>query len=141
MPKVAQTDDEIMRCFDVLSELRPQLQRDGFVGQVRQMASEGYRLAFLEAEGMVVTVAGYRIATNFYLGRHLYLDDLVTSSGARSAGYGREMLDWLEAQAEAAGCRFLDLDSGTQRDGAHRFYFAHGFSIYAYHFAKRLGGS
>jgi len=138
MVKTAQTDEEIARCFEVMAELRPHLQRDDFVPLVRRMASEGYRLAYIEADGRILSVAGFRLSTNFYLGRHLYIDDLVTASTARSGGYGAQLLDWLRGQARAAGCRFIDLDSGTQRGGAHRFYFAHGFTISAYHFVEPL---
>lgn len=138
MVKAAESDGEIARCFEVMSELRPHLQRDGFVPLVRQMAAEGYRLAYIEFEGRVTTVAGYRISTNLWLGRHLYVDDLVTAGVARSAGHGQEMLDWLRQEARAAGCRFIDLDSGVQRSGAHRFYFGHGFTILAYHFGEPL---
>ena len=138
MVKTAQTDEEIARCFEVMAELRPHLQRDDFVPLVRRMASEGYRLAYIEVDGRIVSVAGFRLSTNFYLGRHLYIDDLVTTSTARSGGYGSQLLDWLRRQATAAGCGFIDLDSGTQRGGAHKFYFAHGYRISAYHFVEPL---
>lgn len=141
MVRIAQTDDEIVRCFEVMAELRPHLERREFVGLVHEMASEGYRLAYLEAGGQVVTVAGYRVSTNLWLGRHLYVDDLVTAGDARSAGHGAQMLDWLRMQARAAGCRFFDLDSGTQRGGAHRFYFGKGLTISAFHFSEPLDAS
>lgn len=141
MVKTARTDEDIARCFEVMAELRPQLDREQFVPLVRQMATEGYCLAYIEAEGRVVTVAGYRISTNFYLGRHLYIDDLVTADTARSGGYGAQLLDWLRQQAKAAGCRCIDLDSGVQRGGAHKFYFAQGFSISAYHFVEAFDAS
>ncbi len=138
MPEIARTDAEIARCFDVMAELRPHLERAAFVDVVREMETAGYRLAWLEHEGSVVAVAGYRIATNLHLGRHLYLEDLVTAAAARSAGHGERLLAWLLDQAEAAGCRWFDLDSGVQRSGAHRFYFRHGFSIAGYRFRRAL---
>ena len=138
MPEVAQTDEEIAACFDVMSELRPHLRRDGFVALVRQMASEGYRLAYVRDGAEVVAVAGYRVSTNFFLGRHLYLDDLVTSSHRRSTGHGEELIRWLMQVAQENGCAVIDLESGTQRGRAHRFYFRHGFTIDSYHFSRRL---
>jgi ribosomal protein S18 acetylase RimI-like enzyme len=136
--KIAQTDQEIGRCYDTMSALRPHLRREEFVHQVRQMQVEGYQLAYIEHAGEVVSVAGYRISTNFYLGKHLYVDDLVTSEKARSNGHGERLLDWLRTQARDSGCRYIDLDSGTQRGGAHKFYFRHGFTILAYHFGEQL---
>jgi GNAT superfamily N-acetyltransferase len=139
IPRIALSDEQIARCFDVMSELRPHLQREVFVDLVRQMETQAYRLAYLEHEGRVVAVAGYRITTNLHLGRHLFLDDLVVAADARSRGHGTTFIHWLREQALAAGCHFLDLVSGTQRGGAHRFYFAHGFTIASYHFSAELG--
>ena len=53
-------------------------------------------------------------------------------------GYGEEMIKWLRGEAKSAGCRFLDLDSGTQRDRANKFYFGHGFTIASFHFSEDL---
>lgn len=138
MPTLAETDDEIARCFDVMVELRPHLQRAAFVSQVRNMQAEGFRLAYLEENAEVACVAGFRIATNLAFGRHLYIDDLVTAERARSRGLGDIMLAWLRALAVDQGCRVLNLDSGTQRQQAHKFYFRHGLVIAAFHFYQPL---
>jgi ribosomal protein S18 acetylase RimI-like enzyme len=124
-----------------MAQLRPHLKQSDFLPLVRRMESEGYRIAYIEQNGMVVAVAGYRISTNFHLGKHLYVNDLVTSSSLRSMGYGEELIDWLRLEAKSAGCRFLDLDSGIQRDRAHKFYFKHGFTIASFHFSDSLSNS
>jgi hypothetical protein len=98
-PAIAGTDDEINRCFPVVSELRPHLKPDSFVSLVRSMEVEGYRLAFIEEEGAVVAVAGYRIFTSLFMGRNLYVDDLVTADAARSKGYGKLMLHLRKSRA------------------------------------------
>ena len=139
MPQIALTDEDIARCFDTIAQLRPHVKREDFVALVRDMQSGGYRLAFIEQSGRVLAVAGYRILTNLHMGRHLYVEDLVTADKVRSKGLGRQMIRWLRDQALAAGCAYLDLDSGTQRGGAHRFYFRHGFTIASYHFSEKLG--
>ena len=139
MPKIAETDRDIVRCFDTIAELRPHLERRDFLTLVRQMQTDGYRIAFIEESGRVLAVAGYRIVTNLHMGRHLYVEDLVTRGEARSQGLGAQMIRWLRRQAVAAGCGYLDLDSGTQRSGAHRFYFRHGLTIASYHFSEPLG--
>ena len=138
MPTDAKTDAEIQKCFDVMVELRTHLKRDEFLDTIRHMGSEGYRLAYIaDAEG-IVAVAGYRIYTNLFLGKNLYVDDLVTSASARSKGYGKQMLDWLRDKAREAGCLAYHLDSGAQRGEAHKFYFNQGFTITSYHFSEQL---
>ncbi|MDX1381823.1 MAG: GNAT family N-acetyltransferase [Xanthomonadales bacterium] len=138
-PRRARTDDEIQRCFEVMAQLRPQLEADRFVSLVRELETEGFRLAFIEDHGRVVAVAGYRVSTNLFLGRNLYVDDLVTAADARSAGHGAALLEWLRDQARAEDCTHLHLDSGTQRHRAHAFYLRHGMHIGSFHFLQRLG--
>ena len=138
MPRDAETDAEIQKCFDVMSELRTHLTRDDFLENIRHMESEGFRLAYIEDVEGIVAVAGYRIYTNLFLGKNLYVDDLVTSASARSKGYGEQMLDWLRDKARKAGCRSYHLDSSTARGQAHKFYFNQGFTISSYHFSEQL---
>ncbi len=138
MPTDAETDAEIRKCFDVMSELRTHLTSEDFLQTIRHMESEGFRLAYVEDADAVVAVAGYRIYTNLFLGKNLYVDDLVTSASARSKGYGKEMLDWLRDKARDAGCLSFHLDSGTARGRAHKFYFNQGFTISSYHFSEQL---
>jgi GNAT superfamily N-acetyltransferase len=134
----AKTDREILICFDVMNELRTQLKREDFLQTVRAMEVDGYRLAFVEDEGDVVAVAGYRIYSNLFMGKFLYVDDLVTSASARSKGFGELMLNCLREKALAAGCHFFRLDSGTARSQAHKFYFNQGFSISSFSFSEQL---
>ncbi len=138
--RIAQTHDEIAGCFAAMKHLRVDLQEDLFVSQVLEMMEEGYRLAFLEdADGRAVCVAGFRIARNLFLGRHLYVEDLSTLADARSAGHGTQMMDWLRQHAQAQGCRALHLDSGVQRVRAHKFYLNQNMQIACYHFLEKLG--
>ncbi len=136
--KDAKTDQDIEKYFAVMSELRTHLNRGDFVRTVREMEADGYRLAFIEDEGEVVAVAGYRVYSNLFMGRNLYVDDLVTSERARSRGFGELMLNCLREKARAAGCNFFRLDSGTARAQAHKFYFNQGFSISAFSFSEPL---
>ncbi len=138
MPRDAISDEEIQKCFDVMAELRTHLKREEFLEIIRHMESEGFRLAYIEDDEKVVAAAGYRIYTNLFLGKNLYVDDLVTSKNARSKGYGKEMMDWLRDKAREAGCRAYHLDSGTQRGQAHKFYFNQGFTVTSYHFSEQL---
>ena len=92
MPKHALSDEEIMRCFNTLSELRTNLTESEFLTTVHRMETEGYRLAYTEGDDGIVAVCGYRIYSNFFMGKHLYVDDLVTSASTRSRGHGENMI-------------------------------------------------
>lgn len=132
------TREEIERCYPVMHQLRPHLDKTIFAEQVMQQISEGYRLVYLEDAGMVKAVAGFRILTFLAWGKVLYIDDLITDAEARGKGHGGKLLTWVTQQAKLAGCDQVHLDSGPQRHDAHRLYLNHGMKIIGYHFALDL---
>lgn len=136
--RLAETQEDIDRCFAVMLELRPHLKAESFVERVLRQQAQGYRLAFVEEDGKVQACAGYRLSESLSWGRFMYVDDLITASAARSRGFGGELLHWLQAEARAAGCAEFHLDSGVQRFGAHRFYLRERMDIIAHHFALKL---
>ena len=135
----ADTDAAIEACFPVLVQLRPHLTPESLLARVRRQQTEGYRLvARRNGDGTVVACAGYRFLNLLHRGKVLYVDDLVTDERARSAGHGHALMEWLLAEARSAGCDELQLDSGTHRHDAHRFYFREGMHISCYHFSLTL---
>lgn len=134
----AATDAEIADCYPVMAELRPHIARERFLPLVKSMHADGYRLACIRKDGRVVAVAGYRISTNLFYGRNLYVDDLVTAESERSQGHGKALLAWLRQLAVDEGCDALHLDSGVQRKDAHRFYLREGLELSSHHFSTRL---
>ena len=136
---IADTVEDIRRCFPVMRELRTHItDAEDFVERVQRQRKQGYQLAFVESEGQVCAVAGYRFLESLFSGKNLYVDDLVTRDSGRSRGFGGELLDWLIKQAREKGCQNFELDSGVQRFDAHRFYFTKRMSISSYHFRIKI---
>lgn len=136
---IANTPEEIQRCHLVMRDLRPLFHEpEQFVERVLLQRKQGYQLAFLESDGEVCAVAGYRFLESLFSGEFLYVDDLVTRESNRSSGFGGQLLDWLIEQARKHGCENLELDSGVQRFDAHRFYFSKRMSISSYHFRIKI---
>lgn len=134
--EIAKTDEEVMDCFEVMKQLRPQLKEDTWLSTIRSMQGEGYNLAYLTKEGVVVAVAGYYICNKLSVnGKSLYVYDLSTDERFRSSGYGKRLLEDLKELARNKDCETIELDSGVQRFGAHRFYLREGFHIASHHFA------
>jgi GNAT superfamily N-acetyltransferase len=130
------SDAQVAACHSVMAQLRPHIPSEGFVARVRQLEAGGYRMACVIDDDEVRAVAGYRILDQLVRGRVLYVDDLVTDEQRRSRGHGDRLLTWLYDTARASGCSFLELDSGTQRVDAHRFYARHRMIISAFHFVR-----
>ncbi|WP_113929239.1 GNAT family N-acetyltransferase [Bacillus sp. P14.5] len=136
--KEAVSDYEWEQVYDLLVELRTDLQKGTFNKLLKDMRAEGYRVFGLYDAEELVSLAGVIIRTNFYAGRHVFIYDLVTRSTARSKGYGRKLLEFIEAWGEEQGCVTAGLDSGMQRKDAHRFYEDLEYNKFSYAFRKNL---
>ncbi len=140
---IATDDPRLPEVLEVLGQLRPHLTLEGFRAIYAEGYPQGLRFTAVRETadgdtGRIVAVAGWRLIACTTVGRRLYVDDLVTASDTRSAGYGKLLLSELEQRARDAGCSLLTLDSGVQREAAHRFYFRERMSIHAYNFVKAL---
>ncbi|WP_292771746.1 GNAT family N-acetyltransferase [Nostoc sp. NOS(2021)] len=136
--QLGESDFQILKCFPVMSQLRPHQEPAKFVQQVRYQMKEGYQLVFLEVEEQAVAVAGFRLSTCLASGKLLYIDDLVVDELKRSHGYGEQLFQWLIEYARNHECEHLSLDSGVQRFAAHRFYLMQRMSITSHHFSIEL---
>jgi len=125
------------RAERVHRQLRPQLAPD-YVGKMQAVFGSGGEMCVVAEGALVVGVAVFRYYENTFSGRKFYVDDLITDEAFRSGGIGHAMLAFLEKLARARGCDSLELDSGTQRTRAHKFYFREGFVIPAFVFRKDL---
>ncbi len=87
---LAETVGEIARCYGVRDARTADASCDagGIHRAVQREQKEGYRLAFLEANGAVRATAGCRIIDLLFSGRTLCVNDLVTHEGTRSLGFG-----------------------------------------------------
>lgn len=136
--RIADTEDELGRCFPVMVQLRPHLSEGEFITQaLRQAAHSGYIVAYLEDEGHVRAVTGFRVTECLSSGRFLYVDDLVADEAQRSRGFGESLFDWIVNRARDERCEEIALDSGVQRHDAHRFYFRKRMRISGHHFSLK----
>jgi GNAT superfamily N-acetyltransferase len=129
---------QILACFPVMVQLRPHLNQDNFLAQIRRQKQSGYQLVYLTIDAHVLAVAGFSISECFAWGHFLYVYDLVVDQAARSQGYGQHLFAWLVDFARQHNCQQLHLDSGVQRFDAHRFYFQQRITISSHHFSLSL---
>jgi GNAT superfamily N-acetyltransferase len=127
----------LARAEAVHRQLRPQLPA-AYAETMRGIFDGGGEMCVAAVDETVVGVAVFRSFANTFSGRKFYVDDLVTDERHRSSGVGRALLAFLERIARGRGVEFIELDSGTQRTDAHRFYFREGFVIPSFCFRKRL---
>ena len=140
MIKAARTAEDILKCTEDMSVLRPHLNIENIVPIIEGMMTRGYNLIYIEENGKAVCASGYRYTEHLHWGKAIYVDDLSTLPEARKKGYARKLLDYIVAEAKANHCREVHLDSGCvpTRYDAHRMYLKYGFNITSHHFAYKI---
>lgn len=136
---IADSDKEVQDCFPVFKALRPHLNEEKFLPQVRRQQSQGFQVLALKHDGIVKSAAGFRFAEFLAWGKVLYIDDLITLPEEKKRGHAGELLDWLIAHAQSQKCDGLHLDTGYARHDAHRLYLRKGLQLNCHHLALQFG--
>lgn len=133
------TVEEWTHSFEVMKALRTDLSLESYLSLRQVMTQEGYQLFGLYAKGELVSLAGIRVCTNLYNGRHVFIYDLVTSPDHRSHGYGERLLTYIHDYGREQGAALVALESGVKRNDAHRFYEERmGYTRRSYSFRKEI---
>lgn len=118
-------------------QLRPGLPRE-YAEKITAIVRDGAVMCVAVRADRVVGVMVYRIFENSHAGRRCYVDDLVTDESDRSTGVGKALLEHVQSVARSGSCSSVELESGSQRSGAHRFYFRESFVITGFSFKKAV---
>ena len=118
-------------------QLRPHLPED-YVDRMKEVFASGAEMAVAVVAGEVAGITVFRVVEKTFSGRELYCDDLVTDEAKRSTGVGHALIAYMEKVGRERHCDTFALDSGTQRQQAHKFYFREQLPITAFHFSKKL---
>ncbi len=134
-------DAELLRAAErVHRQLRPHLRAD-YMGRMKEVLAGGAEMAVALVDGEVAGVTVFRILEKTHSGRDLYCDDLVTDEARRSSGVGHALMQYMEAVCRERSCDTFSLDSGAQRQQAHKFYFREGMTITSFHFDKKISAN
>ena len=121
---------------EVHRQLRPQIPRD-YVARMKEVFAGGAEMAVVQVDGKVAGITVFRVLEKTFSGRELYCDDLVTDERLRSTGMGHALIAYMEEVARERKCDAFTLDSGCQREQAHKFYFREGMTVTAFHFTMK----
>lgn len=136
--KILENAEEMVPHYELTMQLNYKIDRDTYRLYLEEMTSQGYKqLAIYEGENCV-GIAGYWVATKFYSGKYLELDNVIVDKNARSKGIGKLICDRLEVEAKKIGCKTAVLNAYVQNNMAHKFYMKEGYRILGFHFIKPL---
>lgn len=136
---VIKSRTDLERCYPIMKELRPHLSFEDYISVYEQShASDGYEIAAIEDKSTILAVIGYRFLSDFVRGKHVYVDDLVSTETARSQGLGAELLKFAETVAEESGCKILRLCTGIDNERGMKFYDRNGWTKRSFAYIKKL---
>lgn len=134
-----QTKADLEKCYPVMKELRPHLSFEDYISIYEQShSSDGYEIVAVEANKQILAVMGYRFLSDYVRGKHVYVDDLVSSENHRSQRLGAELLKFAEKIAKENGCKSLRLCTGIENERGIKFYDLNGWTKRAFAYAKKL---
>ena len=132
------TDAKLLASAErVHRQLRTHLRAD-YVGRMKEVFASGAEMAVCVVDGEVAGITVFRMLEKTHSGRDLYCDDLVTDETKRSTGVGHALIQYMEGLCRERSCDTFSLDSGCQRQQAHKFYFREGMVVTSFHFDKKI---
>lgn len=126
--------------FPLLNLLTPTLLLDRYLIYLSDMKELGNYFLYLayDKNDVLVGLCGYWLATKFYCGRYLEIDNFIIKPNERGKQFGTQFLDFLEEKAKDAACETIMLDAYLDNHQAHRFYAKNGYVARGFHFMKTI---
>jgi GNAT superfamily N-acetyltransferase len=133
------SDLEIEQCWEVISLLRPHLDKNNWKEIIYEMMkNEKYRISGIMENSQCVAFAGYRIMNSLHSGHIIYIDDLCTLESHRGKGLGSQLLEYIEQMARTNAMDAVVLDTDFTNNTAQKVYLKSGFQLAALHLAHLL---
>jgi ribosomal protein S18 acetylase RimI-like enzyme len=131
--------DDLERCYLTMKELRSNLSYTDYIS-IYEVAhkADGYEIVAIEEDNQILALMGYRFLSDYVRGKHVYIDDLVTSEKVRSKGFGAELLRYAEDISRSSGCSCLRLCTGIENELGMKFYERHGWIKRAFAYTKKM---
>lgn len=128
--KLCSSEKDFEAAFPVMKELRPHLNYDQYRSLTQAASKADQYQIYMAIDGAeIVGTMGVRLLYDFVHGKHLYIDDLVTTEKCRSKGIGAKLLKFSEQLAKEFGCQGLRLSTGIANESGKRFYEREGWNL------------
>lgn len=124
--------------YPLIVQLNPTLSFERFCALLRDMLTDSYFLIGAFCGEKLLGVSGCWVATKFYCGRYLEIDNFVVDEPWRGQRVGEKIIQFAIAEAQRLGCEAVMLDVYTDNEAANRFYDRLGFDAIGWHRIVRL---
>lgn len=132
----AKDKNDLELYYPVMKDLRKEFSFNEFMEIYEQAHSDdGYEIVGVECDGKVAAVMGYRVNVH---GKHLFIDNLVSTEFQCSKGLGAQLLTFAENFAKELGCKVLRLFTGIDNELGKKFYERHNWKLRTVAYKKKL---
>ncbi|MCE6989040.1 GNAT family N-acetyltransferase [Dyadobacter sp. CY323] len=138
--KIAETNEDILKCRRAIQALRPSLSDAIYLTEVEKTLADNRQMIFIEENLEAAAVTIFETGYNLFRGKYIYIDDLSTLPEYRGKGYAGMLVDWVLDYAKKEGFDQVHLDSGVNeaRTDAHRLYLNKRFQVASLHFVTQV---
>jgi GNAT superfamily N-acetyltransferase len=136
--KILTQKHEMLPLLPLIQQLSPSITIESYNTMLEEMIVKDYKMVAIFEESTCVGLSGFWIATKFYSGKYLEMDNVVVADGHRSKGVGKILCDFLLDLALKENVKTIMLDAYLENVKAHAFYEREGFEKRGYHILKRL---
>lgn len=132
------TKQELPKIRPLILELNPKLSDERFEHYFSQINTQAYRCAGVFDQERLIGIAGFWMFTRFWCGKQCDIDNVIITEDYRGQGFAKQLMAFIEGIAKEEGCDTMVLDSYTNAEAAHKFYFKQGYFIKGFHFIKPI---
>ena len=127
--QVADTDEKIMKCREVILELRPHLIKEEFVSLIKKLQQDKLTMIFIGEEGNAVAAACFVEGVKLHRGKFIYIDRVVVSLSQQGRGIGKLLYEDLLSFAKANNTALItcEFDVVPPNEISRRFHERFGF--------------
>lgn len=137
--KRATTSDDFLLSRPLILLLNSDLNNEAFDVHLDEMLRlKNYHMYLAFCNDKLVGVCGYWLATKFYCGKYMEIDNFIIDPNERSKNFGAEFMQFLEGIAVENKCETIMLDAYLENKKGHQFYERNGYQARGYHFIKKI---
>jgi ribosomal protein S18 acetylase RimI-like enzyme len=136
----AHSEEDYQQAWPLIKILNSNLSSNDYWLYVAEMKACGNYELYLAFMGEAfVGICGCWIATKFYTGKYLEIDNFIIHPEYQNLGFGTEFMNFIERHADSNDCKTIMLDAYLENKGAHKFYERHAYTARGFHFIKKIG--
>ena len=131
--------EDYLLAWPLVVALNPDLTISKYWHYQKDMLQNGnYTLILAFEDDYLIGICGYWIATKFYCGKYMEIDNFIIDSTVRGKRYGSVFTEYLEGIAKELSCETIMLDAYLENTRGHHFYERNGYLARGYHFLKKI---